>query len=193
MQFHEDELDMLSANEWKDLEKLQSFLLFFYDATLSTESRTATIDKVLPTMDFLLEQFEEGKIKYQDDVFMGPCCNSGWAKLEKYYSMTDRSPVYIAALVLCPQYKWEYIDINWPAEWIPPAKIRMQEFWQMEYKSTAVAIPLPESMAPPQNSFQKWQQRRERSALDIDEYLKYLQAPVLPAVTDARAWWLEPT
>lgn len=193
IQFHEDQLDMLSANEWNDLEKLQSFLLFFYDATLSTESRRATIDKVLPTMDFLLEQFEEGKIKYQDDAFMGPCCNSGWSKLEKYYSMTDRSPVYIAALVLCPQYKWEYIDISWPAEWIPPAKIRMQEFWQAEYKSTAVTIPLPESMAPPQNSFQKWQQRRERSALDIDEYLKYLQAPVLPAVTDARAWWLEPT
>ena len=48
-------------------------------------------------------------------------------------------------------------------------------------------------MAPPQNTFRQWQQRRERSALNIDEYQKYLQAPVLPAVTDARAWWLEPT
>jgi hypothetical protein len=69
--------------------------------------------------------------------------------------MIDRSPVYIAALVLCPQYKWEYIDMNWPAAWVPPAKAQMQEFWQTEYKSTAVVIVLPESMAPPQNSFQK--------------------------------------
>jgi hypothetical protein len=193
IQFHEDQLDMLSANEWKDLEKLQSFLLFFHDATLSTESRGATIDRVLPTMDFLLEQFEEGKKQYKDDMFMGPCCNSGWAKLEKYYSLTDRSPVYIAALVLCPQWKWEYIDGNWPAEWVPMAKVQMQEFWQTEYKSTAIAIPILEAMAPPQNTFRQWQQKRERSVLDIDEYFKYLQAPVLPAVTDAHAWWLEPT
>ena len=123
LQFHEYQLDMLSANEWKDLKKLQGFLLFFHDATLSTESRGATIDRVLPTMDFLLEQFEEDKTQYKDDMFMGPCCNSGWAKLEKYYSLTDRSPVYIAALVLCPQWKWEYIDGNWPAEWVPKAKV----------------------------------------------------------------------
>ena len=193
MQHQNDQLDLLSSDEWQDLEKLQSFLLFFYDATLSTESRGATVDRVLPTMDFLLEQFEEGKNQYKDDIFMGPCCNSGWAKLEKYYSLTERSPVYIAALVLCPQNKWDYIDSNWPAEWVLTAKIQMQEFWQTEYKSTAITIPVPEAMAPPQNTFRQWQKKRERSVLDIDEYVKYLQAPVLPTVSDARAWWLEPT
>lgn len=79
-------------------------------------------------MDFLLKQFEDSKKKYQDDIFIGPCCNSGWKKLNKYYSLTERSPVYIAALVLCPQWKWEYIDNNWPAHWIPLAKAQMQEF-----------------------------------------------------------------
>jgi hypothetical protein len=77
--------------------------LFFYDATVATEGHTATIDKVLPTIDFLLEQFETAKETYANDLFMGPCCNSGWAKLNKYYSLTERSPVYIAALVLSPQ------------------------------------------------------------------------------------------
>lgn len=148
MQFHEDLTDMLSPEDWKDLEKLQSFLLCFYDATLSTESRGATIERVLLTIDFLLEQFEDGKKKYQDDIFIGPCCNSGWKKLDKYYSLTERSPVYIAALVLCPQWKWEYIDNNWPTHWIPSAKAQMQEFWESEYQSTAISIPSAISIAP---------------------------------------------
>jgi hypothetical protein len=68
-------------------------------------------------MDFLLEQFETAKETYANDPFMSPCCNSGWAKLDKYYTLTERSPVYIAALVLSPQWKWDYIDNNWPKEW----------------------------------------------------------------------------
>jgi hypothetical protein len=107
-------------------------LSFFHDVTLSTESRGATIERVLPTMDFMLKQFEQGKISYADNLFMGPCCNSEWAKLNKYYSLTDRSPVYIAALVLCPQNKWQYMEDNWPAEWITNAKLKLQVFWEAE-------------------------------------------------------------
>jgi hypothetical protein len=91
------------------LQKIQDFLLFFYDATSVTEGCSATIDSVLPKMDFLLERFETAKCTYINDPFMSPCCNSGWAKLDKYYSLTERSPVYIAALVLSLQWKWDYI------------------------------------------------------------------------------------
>ena len=84
---------------------LEDFLLFFHDATLATEGRSATIDRVLPTMDFLLEQFETAKQTYAKDLFMSPCCNSGWSKLDKYYGLTERSPVYIAALILSLQWK----------------------------------------------------------------------------------------
>jgi hypothetical protein len=38
-------------------------------------------------MNFLLEQFEDAKRVYAEDPFMKPCCNSGWAKLDKYYSV----------------------------------------------------------------------------------------------------------
>lgn len=127
-QYQENTADTLSTEDWRNLQKIEDFLLFFHAATLSTESRGATIERVLPTMDFLLEQFEQGKTLYADDPFMGPCCNSGWAKLDKYYSLTDRSPVYITALVLCPQNKWQYMDDNWPIEWIIDAKTKVQMF-----------------------------------------------------------------
>jgi hypothetical protein len=195
IQYQENQEDLLSLEDWKDLQKVEDFLLFFHDATLSTESRGATIERVLPTMDFLLEKFEEAKCVYAKDIFMGPCCNSGWAKLNKYYSLTERSPVYVAALVLCPQWKWEYIEGNWPESWQLDCKKKMRDFWESEYRSTAISVPrqLSESAKRTQNTFAQWRQQRERSSIDIDEYTKYLQAPVLPEVTDPRSWWLEAT
>jgi hypothetical protein len=125
---------------------------------------------------------------------MSPCCNSGWAKLDKYYSLTERSPVYIAALVLSPQWKWEYIDNNWPQEWRSACRQQMLDFWTTEYKSTAVAVPTQgsESANRIQNSFLKWHQGKKGTS-DQDEYSKYLLAPVIPEAIDPRAWWLEPT
>jgi hypothetical protein len=194
-QYQENNDDLLSEKDWQDLQKLQDFLLFFYDATLATEGHNATIDRVLPTMDFLLEQFETAKCTYANDRFMSPCCNAGWAKLDKYYSLTDRSPVYIAALVLSPQWKWDYIDNNWPKEWQSDCRKRMLDFWTTEYKSTAITIPTQalESANQVKNSFQKWALQKRGSSLDQDEYSKYLLAPVILEVTDPRAWWLEPT
>jgi hAT family C-terminal dimerisation region len=194
-QYRENDEDLLSEKDWQDLQKMQDFLLFFHDATLATEGRSATIDRVLPTMDFLLEQFETAKCTYINDPFMSPCCNSGWAKLDKYYSLTERSPVYIAALVLSPQWKWDYIDSNWPKEWHEPCRKQMLDFWLEEYKSTAISAPTQssESASRAKNSFQEWAEKKKASSLEQDEYTKYLLAPVLPEVTDPKSWWLEPT
>ncbi|KAF1732502.1 putative AC transposase [Beauveria bassiana] len=194
-QYQENSDDLLLERDWQDLQKLNGFLLYFYDATTSTEGRNATIDRVLPTMDFLLEQFETAKETYANDSFMSRCCNSGWAKLDKYYSLTDRSPVYIAALVLSPQWKWDCIDNNWPADWRGPCRQQMQDFWVTEYKSTAITVPTQalETISEVKNSFHQWAQRKKGNSLDQDEYTKYLLAPIVPEVTDPRSWWLEPT
>lgn len=74
-QYQENNDDLLSEKDWQDLQKLHDFLLFFHDATAATEGHAATIERVLPTMDFLLEQFETAKETYAGDPFMGPCCN----------------------------------------------------------------------------------------------------------------------
>jgi hypothetical protein len=63
-------------------------------------------------MDFLLKKFKEGKELYKENPFIGPCINLGWEKLEKYYNLTNRSPVYITAMVLCPAIKWGYFQKN---------------------------------------------------------------------------------
>jgi hypothetical protein len=100
--------DRLLTTDWEDLTHVQLFLRYFFDATKATEGRTVIIERILPAMDFLLEKFEDGKALYKENPFIGPCINSGWEKLDKYYNLTNRSPVYITAMVLCPVIKWGY-------------------------------------------------------------------------------------
>jgi hypothetical protein len=76
------------------------------------------MDHVLPAMDYILELFETKKVEFKDDPVLGPCINSGWSKLVKYHEKTSDSPAYVAALVLNPAYKWEYIDKNWEQDWM---------------------------------------------------------------------------
>jgi hypothetical protein len=88
-------------------------------------------------MDFVLEQLEQGKERYQGDKYIATACNSGWAKLDKYYSKTSDSPAYAAAVLLHPSNKWQEIENSWCLEWIPSAKSMVKQFWESEYKPKA--------------------------------------------------------
>ena len=106
------EADWLSHKDWAVLTNIHHFLKFFHQATLATEGQRATIERILSTMEFLLKQLELGKLQYTNDSHISPCINSAWSKLDKYYSLTERSPAYIAAMVLVPFQKWTWIEDN---------------------------------------------------------------------------------
>ena len=80
--------------------------------TEALESSFVTLDHVLLAMDVMLAQFEAGKAANRDDPMLSLMYNSGWAKLDKYYRLTDESPAYVAAIVLHPSRKWHYIQEN---------------------------------------------------------------------------------
>ncbi|KAI8416722.1 hypothetical protein FOFC_03035 [Fusarium oxysporum] len=109
--------DELSLEDWIILEKIKSFLEKLKMTTKALESSFATLGNVLLVMDFALAQFEGGKEAAIDDPVMAPMYNSGWAKLDKYYRLTEESPAYVAAIVLHPSHKWHYIQENWKKEW----------------------------------------------------------------------------
>jgi hypothetical protein len=68
-------LDTLAPEEWAKLEHIHEVLQAFQEATLATEGRQATLERVLPTMDYLLDYLEQQKIKYIGDAFMTPMIN----------------------------------------------------------------------------------------------------------------------
>ena len=64
--------------------------------------------------------------------------NSTWLKLDKYYTKTSESPVYITTLVLDPSIKWEYINLTWPIIWRDEAKLLVTKL-QKKYRPTNTA------------------------------------------------------
>ena len=125
----------LTDAEWAVLAKIRDFLQPFKDTTMATQGRTATLEHVLPSMDFLLQHFEDAKttaIKNNDPIIVA-CIETGQAKLNHYYNLTDRSPVYIAAIALNPKWKFEYFTGIQTLGWVEDAKKQLRAFWQERY------------------------------------------------------------
>lgn len=60
--------------------------------------------------------------------------NAGWQKLDEYYRLTDRTPIYRAATLLHPCQKWRWFDRCWghdedKASWIDDARVAIQQLW----------------------------------------------------------------
>jgi hypothetical protein len=165
---------------------------------MATQSSSVTLENCLPAMDYLLGLFEEAKIKYRDDPFMASRVNSAWSKLDKYYTKTNDSTAYIAAIVLDPCMKWEYITSTWQPEWVPDAKALVVKLWKKYRPTNPTHTQVEETVQEPKhhpNAFTTWkQQKSARRADHIDEYARYTREPPVPQdhiKQGACSWWLE--
>ena len=102
--------DSLTSSDLRTIEKIREFLQAFYDTTKATEGSKVTLDKVMPSLDFMAIRFEDAIRTHTDDPFMMSCLDAGYIKVLKYCNRTERSPVYIAAIVLDPTLKWDYFE-----------------------------------------------------------------------------------
>ena len=62
----------------------------------------------------------------------------GWFVLDKYYTISDQTPVYAAALLLDPSKRKRYIERNWQESWQAPAIAAAQQIWLDEYSTTVI-------------------------------------------------------
>jgi hypothetical protein len=69
--------DTLSESDWDNLSTLIVYLKAYSDATLACESRYATIELILPIMEFLLDTLEKGKTQNTANSFIGLRCQAG--------------------------------------------------------------------------------------------------------------------
>lgn len=92
-------------------------------------------------MDFLLEKYEQGIEKFQDNRFMLASIDARWSKLRVYFNKLDRATAYIAAIVLNPVRKWAFFD-NWDQTWKRQARVSLKSFWETKHRSS---IGLPQA------------------------------------------------
>ena len=199
--------DLLTAEEWKTLDYIRDFLQNFYDATKATEGHGATLKEVLSTLDFLADIFEDAIVEFADHAFMWESLQAGFTKLLKYWNKTDRSPAYIAAIVLDPTVKWQHFD-TWDPQWRPDMRSTMKQFWETQYRSsTGLSSYSPttqvSSTAKTQNKYFEWKERQRRlqstansqSAFNDDEYSRYCNSEPLVLEEEgvtALDYWLKP-
>ena len=128
-------MDMLFDEDWKELEQIAEILEPFKNHTKSMEGRRDSLAETIPTMELLLGKLEAAKTKWEGTA-IGLSCNNAWNIFNKYYKFLDRSPVYIAAIVLDPRYKWAWFEKVWAEhpDWITEAKRNIKELWG-EYNS----------------------------------------------------------
>ncbi len=190
--------DVLTAEEWKTLGHISDFLRNFYDATKATEGHKATLNRVLPTMDFLANIFEEAIEEFADHDFMRESLQTGFTKLLKYWNKTERSPAYIAAIVLDPTVKWTYFE-DWDPTWQPNMEATMKEFWETKYRSStglSTYNTTDPTTTKTDNKFLQWMNKKKGDPKIRDELDQYIVDPlVLAEDLEGRTvldWWLEP-
>jgi hypothetical protein len=88
----------------------------FRDPTLRLEGKWKTgsrgsVWEILPTIDLLVEHREATKAKYEhihEYTHVKTAIKNVWLVLDKYYNLAEVSPIYVAAVDLNPNCKWQY-------------------------------------------------------------------------------------
>jgi hypothetical protein len=131
-----------------------------------------------------------------------PVATPGILKLEQPNGHGVRDGI-VAAFVLDPCMKLEYINSTWESKWIPDAKAMVVQLWK-KYRSAGdpTSDLISDSRSDPThqrlpNTFTSWKQQKSgRRADHIDEYFRYIREPPIPhdhikGGRGACSWWLE--
>jgi hypothetical protein len=139
-------------------------------------------------MEWLLQHLEDSKLQHEHDEepYLRIGCNLGWMKLDKYYTLTEDSPVYLASLVLHPAFRWPSVESQWAdhPDWLERGKIAVRELWE-EYRK----LPVEQDTISEQPT-------AARKTTDLDDFMASVRklstqrAPSAPPTRDEYAEWL---
>ena len=155
--------DMLTTNDWDVITRYVHILKPLKDATKDLEGhiggQMGAIWRVLPQYEEVLYHFEDLVNQYPIDETAEPDdattaerhfnlnIKLAWKKMDEYYAKLDNSPLYVAAVVLHPHFKWKWIEKQWRerSNWIKAAKDAFNDYL-FEYEHAPMDP--PESSKP---------------------------------------------
>jgi hypothetical protein len=199
--------DRLLEDDWEQIKHLLRLLKPFRDLTLRLEGKGKTgsrgaVWEILPAMDLLLEHLESAKAEYEhthEYTHVKTAINNAWLVLDKYYNLTEMSPIYVAAVVLNPKCKWQYFEKRWQErpEWIAAGRAAVKDLWETEYKGKE-QVDYHASFDPTacqdQDMLDEFLnfERDPRVGAErglVDEYEEYCAAQADFRVNDILEWW----
>ncbi|KNF01897.1 hypothetical protein PSTG_05014 [Puccinia striiformis f. sp. tritici PST-78] len=127
---------------------LAHVLNLFYEITLQiSTSGSARLSNIVVFINQITEHLSTAISGADYPPALRNACRIGLKTTNKYYSLTDVSPLYRIAIVLHPSFRDEYFKlVNWEPEWIVEAIGLTREMWVNFYKPAPIA-PTPSSSA----------------------------------------------
>ncbi|KAI7951709.1 hypothetical protein MJO28_007393 [Puccinia striiformis f. sp. tritici] len=120
----------------------------FYEITLQVSTRgVARISDIVVFIDQITGHLSSAISERRDEYppALRNACRAGLQLTNKYYTLTDCSPLYRVAMVLHPSFKDGYFKLaKWKPEWINEAIRLTREMWESHYK------PLPPQLTTSQ-------------------------------------------
>ncbi|KNF06670.1 hypothetical protein PSTG_00545 [Puccinia striiformis f. sp. tritici PST-78] len=134
-------------------EDLINILQPFQEITLEVLTRgAARILQVVVFIDQITSHLSTA-ISDQRDIYppaLRNACRAGVQLTNKYYTLTDCSPLYCVAMFLHPSFKDEYFKLaKWKPEWIIESVRLAREMWENHYKVSPPPAPSKSSKHRP--------------------------------------------
>jgi len=188
------ERDFLSPADWKYLQFIETFLQPFYRATLETEGDKATIDRVLFSMDILIQCLTDALAEHATHKEFSARIKNAWDIFDKYYAKTDESAFYATALILHPAYRIAYIRSNWKSKWVKPTLKKVKDLWVSYKESQPPLSSFPTSQVPTPN-LDKYdlvaKNLRKQRPASQDEYDDYSNGDQCETGVSPLEWWCQ--
>ncbi|KNE88916.1 hypothetical protein PSTG_17635 [Puccinia striiformis f. sp. tritici PST-78] len=129
---HINQADLNLAQDLVDV--LEPFYEFTLQLSIKASARVAEVVVFIDSITASLSTV----VANEDDRYppaLRNACRAGVLITNKYYSLTDCSPIYRIAMVLHPSFKDEYFKLaKWPKAWIDKAIHLTREMYETWYK-----------------------------------------------------------
>jgi hypothetical protein len=196
--------DELNDDDWEQLTHILSLLQPFEALTKRLQGRAingreGSVWEILPAMELLLQHLEVNKSEYEysEHPYLTVSVNNAWKKLDKYYSLTELSPVYVAAVVLNPKVKWFFFEQKWRSrpDWITAAKTAVQSMWEQFYKDQESRLGNPKPAATVDGDLDMLDEFLITDEANLgfqelpDEYTEYCNLKSDSRIADIIQWW----
>jgi hypothetical protein len=189
--------DVLTPDDWLELRELLDILLPLKAVSKCLESDGrdcchGSLWESLTAIDFLLTKLERLKQQYNHlpNSHLRASINLGWKKLDKYYSLSDQTPAYRAAIAIHPAKKMRWFELKWSEshpQWISEARAAITSLYN-EYKQRHIDEAIQPSLPNKElTEFERYNLLDDEH--ELDDLERFLREERAPSSTNPLVWW----
>jgi hypothetical protein len=157
------------------------------------DGRPCALFNVLPDIECILEHLTDAYKTYKDapeETIEGQFHFKAQLKMaldtaQKYYSILDETPVYLAAVILHPKYTFKFVESQWAnkIKWVKAGKKAVAALWSAQYKQQEALVadrsPAKASWPREENTIQAYRSRGIRAARTVSTMISAVVQLVL--------------